>query len=193
MEVRSCNEAGGPLLHADGSWRWARLLIDYSGQTIAPGSSSVLAFSSAPGSWTTVSTRSNADWEALHDTVTLANLVTSAPSALGYDQPSGIWKATFDGGSTNTIVPICANDLGIQVEVKAAFTNGSTTQVALQAVMDYWVTENSDGSLGPIASKGPFVEDMLAFKPNFANYTYDLTYLRNGSSVRQMPGVQQAV
>ncbi len=23
VEVRSCNEAGGPLLHADGSWRWA--------------------------------------------------------------------------------------------------------------------------------------------------------------------------
>ncbi len=194
VRVRACNEAGGVLLHADGSWRWARLLVDYSGQTIAPGSGATLAFTAASGSWGATSTRTNADWEALGDRVTLTNLVTSAPPRTGlWSQPAGTWTATFDGGSTNTqITQICANDLGIQVEVKANFVNGSTTQAALRAVMDYWVTENTDGSLGPVASKGPFVEDMQAFKPNFANYSYDLAYLRGGTPVRSMTGVQQA-
>lgn len=59
----------------------------------------------------------------------------------------------------------------------------------LTAQIEYWVTQDGSGNLGPIASRGPFITNNLAFKTSPALFTYDLTYKRNGSTVRSQAAV----
>lgn len=197
VRVNSCNEDNGMLTHADGSVRWARLLVDYSGQTIPAGGSSNLIFTVTPGSWSTSTTRTNSDWEALNDTVTLAPTspattiqYSGTTGVSGYDSPAGTWTATFDGGSSNKIVTVCTNALGRYVKVYANFVNSGVTHCQLRARMDYWVTEKSDTTLGPIESWGPFIDNTQLFVNSApctngsGGYIADATWKRGGVTQR---------
>jgi hypothetical protein len=171
-------------LDSDGSLAWAQLLVDYSGVSIPSGGSRNLVLRSTAGSWSHRSTRSNADWEALNDAVVVSNITTTGTSAS--DMDSGPYTATFNGGPTNTITTLCTSPLGLEVEVKANMLNsGGVAHRFLQAVMIYWVTQKSDGTLGPIASWGPAIENLQMLKPDPSAFTYDLTWYRNGVQQRQ--------
>lgn len=172
VRIQDC-DAGGPLLHSDSSTRWMRLQVDYSGVMITPGSADTLQLTATPGSWSSTTTRTNADWDTLGDVVTLANITgpTGAPTSL---------TATFDGGASNTITTLCTGPLGLEVQVRA-----TTADSRITVVMDYWVTERANGTLGPIASMGPFVENLYLWKTNPGLWTADLTWKRNGTQIRQ--------
>lgn len=191
VRVADC-DAGGPMLHADGSTRWMRLLVDYSGQTITPGGSANLVLTPTAGSWPSTSSRSPADFKALDDTVTLANLtMPGGATGAGYTTPSGTWTADFSnvtGTGTGTIyqtTTVCTSPLGNLYEVKANFVNGSTTHVMLEAAMYYWVTQTSAGALGPVLSWGPFVENMQMYKTTPGEFLADITWLRGGTQQRK--------
>ena len=180
---------------ADGSAAWMKLLINGSGISIANGSSAALVLTPAAGGWSTTTTRTNADWEALNDTVEITNLTTTGTAAA--DMASGnLWLAKFDGGATNTIETIGTSPCGLDVWVTATFVDQttSTTHAYLQAQMEYWVTQNGS-SLGAIASRGPFIANTQVFKKtlgginNPSQFGYNLAFKRNGTTVRSETGV----
>lgn len=102
---------------------------------------------------------------------------------------AGTWIATFDAGSTNIIWPYGSGALGLRRRVTAPFYNGATKHRFLMAVMEYWCTQKADGSLGPIMSIGPIIENCLPFKADFNQFNYDLAFKRNGVVVRSEVGV----
>jgi hypothetical protein len=123
------------------------------------------------------------------ETMTAVEAATSGP---GYTTPTGNWTCPFDASSADAIETYAQSPIGLHVQVKANCFNGTTHQVCLQAVMEYWATENADGSLGPIASKGPRIENMQMYKPGCATkVNYDLTFLRNGVRQRQYLNITQ--
>lgn len=168
---------------SDNSAKFIRLRVDMSGVAIASGTSKDLVLTSTSGSWSTTTTRANSDWTALVDTVELTSLTTTGTSASDMDK-AGTWIAAFDGGTTNTIEVIGQGPLGLEVVVTASFVNTGTTHRFLQAMMTYWVTEKADTTLGPIASKGPFLINSLAPKTNPSEFDYTANWKRNGVSQR---------
>lgn len=254
-----------PITDSDGSLAWSQVLLDLSA---ASGASlpATVQFTAVTGSWSSTTTRSNSDWAALVDTVTLTSLSTAGTSASDMDG-AGTWTASFDAGASNAIEIYGKGPLGLYVQVTAPFINTSTipsisissitwssgvatcttssphgiaSGVSFQAVIsgaspagynglqqgcvrtgtstftfplvtnpggsasggtfqqchrfltaqiEYWVTQDNAGSLGPIASRGPFITNNLAFKTSPALFTYDLTYKRNGSTVRSQAAV----
>lgn len=198
VRVAMCNQ-GGPLLHADSSTRWMRLLVDFSGVTITPGSADTLQFTAVSGSWPSTSGRSAADFEALNDTVTLANISGATAGSIAGTYTAN-FAATGSSGATGSIyqtTPICTTPLGNLYEVKANFYNGTTafaTTCSCTAVptaaMYYWVTQTSGGALGPIASWGPYIENLQGLSTTgLQRFTADVTFLRNAVQVRQQLGL----
>lgn len=179
--------------HGDGSLAWSQLLFDFSGITMATDTSQDLVITSAGGSWSTTSSRSDADWTALLDTVELTSLTTTGVSSDTMDK-AGTWTATFDGGGTNTIEVYGATSVGLWVSVYANFVNTGTTHRYLRARMEYLVCEKGDTSLGPIASRGPFIDNMRAFITNGTDapseFDYTINWKRNGASQRSQAGVK---
>ncbi len=175
-------------LHADGSLAWAQLLVDMSGISIAAAASADLVLTSTTGSWSSTTSRTNADWTGLVDTVEITNLSTTGTPAADMDG-AGTWIAAFDGGGTNAIEVYGQGPLGLWVQVVAPFVNGATTHRFLEAVIEYWVCEKADTTLGPVASRGPFIRNIQAFKTNPSQFGYDLSWKRNGSVQRSEIGV----
>lgn len=262
VKVRGCEVK--QRANGDAGWMW--LLVDYSGQTITPGSSKSLVLTSTSGSWGSSTGRTTADWQALNDTTTLTSLSTSGTSAADMDG-SGTWTASFDANST--VHTLCTNDEGRIDEVVAPFvntsaissislssitwsgglatfttssphgiaastvfqakitgaspsgyngnfsgctrtgtstftcpiaTNPGTNTVAgtfqqahrfLQARMFYWVTQKTDGSLGPIASLGPFIEHLQILNTDLSEFGYTANWVRNGVTQRSQASVTQ--
>lgn len=174
---------------ADGSLDRSEFILDFSGVSLASNASTLLTFAITPGSWSTTTSRTNSDWEGLIDTVQLTNLTTTGTSHPDMDK-AGTWTAAFDGGGTNTIEVIGQGPQGLYVNVKAALVNTGTTHAYLVARMEYLVCQKADTTLGPIASRGPFIENLQLLKANAesvvnpSQFTYDFNWLRNGSSQR---------
>jgi hypothetical protein len=181
--------AGAQKYHADGSLAWAQITADFSGISLLAGVGQTLTFIIGGGSWSNSTTRTNSDWSALLDTVELTNLSTTSTSNPDMDG-AGTWTATFDAGGTNTIETYSSSPRGIYVSVKAQIKNGSTVHAYLVARMEYLVCQKADTSLGPIASRGPFIENIQMLKSNAESlnnpgqFTYDLNWKRNGVSQR---------
>jgi hypothetical protein len=186
---------------SDGSLAWAQVLVDLTGADISgSGGSAMLQLTSTSGSWSSSTNASDSDWEALEDEVvigssTYGSSITTTSSSNG-DMNSGPYTATFN--SSATITAICNSPLGREVQVAAPFVNSSgDTHCYLQAVMWYWVTQNSSGGHGvansPIASLGPLIENEQVFK-NGSNgcdsgdepgiFTYGAAFIRNGTVIR---------
>lgn len=183
----------GTVTHADGSLAWAMLPLDLSGLSLSPGAAATLSLAASPGWWPTGTSRTNADWAALGDAVQITNLSTSGMSAPDMDG-AGTWTASFDGSGANIVATLGSGSLGLLIKVKAPFVNGATVHRFLKAVMYYWVTQKADGTLGPIASKGPFIDNTEIYSPtgsitNAAQFTYDLVWLRGGIVQRGIDGL----
>lgn len=97
----------------DGSVGWSQIMVDYSGQTITPGSNKSLVFTSAAGSWTDTNPNSDASlqaqWTGLNDTVTIASVSTTSTG--GSDMNAGPYTATFNSSAQITVM--CTNPLEI--------------------------------------------------------------------------------
>lgn len=180
----------------DGSAAWMKLIVDGSGVAISPGSSATLELTPTTGSWSTTTTRTDADWIALDDRVTLSNLTTTGTAAT--DMASGNnWLAKFDGGATNKIEVLGTSPCGRNVWVTASFVDQGTsvTHAYLQVHMEYLVAQKSDGTLGPIASRGPFLANTQVMKNtaaginNPSQFNYDVAFTRGGNTVRSEGGV----
>lgn len=184
---------GGVLVHADGSTRWSRLLLDFSNVvTPVPTSGSAdLVFTPTPGTWSTTSSVGVGGYQSLADTVVLTTLSGATVGSM-----AGTWTADFSStGTAYQTTVICNTNLGSMYEVKANFKNGSTTfasacscSATLSAVMDYWVTQTSSGSQGPVASQGPFIENLQVLNTSHPQaFTADLTFYRGGVQQRAYP------
>lgn len=196
VRVAACN-AGGPLLHSDSSPRWYRLLVDYSGVTITPGSSKTLVLTPSSTPWSSSSSRTTADIFADNDTITMASVTGSTAGAI-----AGTWTADFSnlaGTGTGTIYEldtICTTPLGNIYHAKANFKNGSTTFATAcsctavpTASLYFWATQTSGGALGPITFEAPSIENMQMFGTNPQSWTATMTWLRNGVSQRSQVGI----
>src|SRR6185295_5257897 len=72
-----------------------------------------------------------------------------------------------------------------------AYSSGGTFQQlhrAIRGKMEVWATQKSDGSLGPIAWRGPYIDNVLLYNTAPGLYTYDLAIRDNGSVVKTMTG-----
>lgn len=182
-------------LDAKGDVAWSQVVVDLSGAAIPDnGGQQNLVFTSAPGSWTYdgPGNHTNANWEALNDTVVLSNVTTT--SASGADMNSGPYTATFNGGSTNTVWDICNGAVVHEVQVVAnAVNTGGTAHCYLQVVADYAVMYKSDGTLGPIASEFNVENFQIVNKSGCTGapgvFTADLAWYRNGTLMRQYKNV----
>lgn len=173
---------------------WSQVMLDLSPAAVPGSGSENVTFTSAPGSWTYDSggAATDADWEALNDTMTL---VISATTSTGGADMTGTFTGSFN--SSATIVLLCNNALGREVRVIAPLVNGSSqNHCYLQAEMDYWVTQTSGGGHGvttsPIASLGPRALNKQVFKSTCAVsgankpgvFTYTAIFARNGTTIR---------
>ncbi len=104
---------------------------------------------------------------------------------------SGVTPAGYNGwfmeamatGANTFIVPLAANP--------GAYSSGGTFQQchrALRGKMEVWATQKADGTLGPIAWKGPFIDNVLLYNTGPGLYTYDLAIRDNGSQVKALAG-----
>jgi hypothetical protein len=179
----------GSITHADGSLAWTELLVDLSGISLAAAASSDLVLTSTAGSWSTTTARTNADWTGLVDTVELTNMTTTGTSGNNMDK-AGTYTAAFDAGGTNTITITGQGPRGLKVLVRAAFVNTGSTHRFLQAVMEYWVCQKADTSLGPVRSRGPFIENTLMDLTDPSRFNFDMTWKRGGAAQRTRVGVE---
>ena len=181
----------------DGSLKWAQLVFDMSGVSIGAASSKDIVLTATSGSWSVTSSRSNSDWTALVDTVEITNLTTTGTPAADMDG-AGTWVATFDNATNNTLETYGATSVGLWVSVYAAFKNGSTVHRFLRARMEYLICEKANTTLGPIASRGPFIDNTRVINnsgtgpSNPSEFGYDVNWKRNGVSQRSMAGNTQA-
>ncbi len=174
--------------YASGALKWGLFHADLSGIALSAGAAKNLVLSSAVGSWSSTTGRTDADWAALVDTVELTNLTTTGTSTAVMDK-AGTWIAAFDDGATNTVEVIGTSPLGLRVRVLANFVNTGTTHRFLRAYMEYWVTQLAGGGLGPIASFGPMLENTRMLLTNPSQFTFDVNFKRGGASQRTMTGV----
>ena len=183
VKVRGCDIQH----HADGSMAEAWLWTDYSGQTISPGGSKTLQLTSVPGSWSTTTTRTTADWAALNIQLQITNLTTTGTSAPDMDG-AGTWVASLQPGTAVSVNALCTNDMGRVDQIVVNFVN-TVTHRMLRSRAFIFVAEKADGSLGPIAVLGPDIEDMQTFVTGPASFTYDVAYIVNGVTIRSYVGV----
>jgi len=167
----------GLITHNDGSLAWCDLHINLSGISIAGAGTSSLVLTAAAGSWSTTTSRTNTNWTALADTVEVSGVTTTGTSGNNMDK-AGTYIATFDAGVTNTIESYGQGPLGLHVLVRADLVNTGSTHQFLQAVMEYWVCQKADTSLGPIASRGPWIENTQLFKADPSRFNFNLAWKR---------------
>lgn len=176
-------------MHGGGSLSWAQLYVDYSGVTIAPGSSAALVQTPVSGSWSTATSRTNAEVAALNHTIQITNLSTSGTSAPDMDG-AGTWIATLDPTSGSNQVEVYAQGpVARHIKISAPFFNGATQHRYLYAVMEYVQYQTAGGAAGPIAYAGPYIANVWGFKTNPSQFTYDLNFLANGVSQRTEHGI----
>jgi hypothetical protein len=112
------------LLESDGSLAWTVLAADLTGISISAGGSADLELTSTVGSWGATS-RTNADWIALADTVEITSLSTTGTAGVTDMDGAGTWTATFDGSGTNTVLDLGTGPLGLFARVQVPFINAT--------------------------------------------------------------------
>ncbi len=168
----------GITTYASGALKGADLLIDLSGITLAAGASANLVLTAAAGSWSSTTSRSDADWAAQVDTIEISSVTRTSGVALPLT-----YTAAFDAGITNRIVQTTSGPRGIKVLVFATLIG------SLQAVGEYWVCEKADASLGPVRSHF-YIENTQADLALPCRYDFTATWKRNGVVQRTRTGIQ---
>lgn len=121
-------------------------------------------------------------------TASPCNMVTTPEVDM---QAAGTWICPFDG--TATVTAYGNDQVAKRAVVKAICSLSGNTHRHLVARMEYDDYETQALGQGPIASRGPFIENLFAFKRNPSEFDYDIAWKRGGVVKRSQVGVQQAV
>ncbi len=181
LECNSAGTSSTPLLENDGSLRQGAMMVaNITGIDIPAGGSAQLQMTSGTGTWVTTNSRTNTDWINRIDTVEITGLATTGTSAADMNG-AGTWTASFNTAASPNVVDIIGSSpLCYAVRVRAPFKNGATTHRFLWAWMYYAVMQLSNGSLGPVASLGPFIDNTMALETNPSRFDYTVAWKRNG-------------